>query len=459
MLIYVDKNGDFCMKIKITSVSLIFLTIIIFFNGCTTKIYPLEEIIKLPSLSGEYQELKNSFSNYINCEYEPCFPDNGNYQYSFILHDMNGDNLDDAIVFYYDSDNKDLVKFVYLLRSSEKWSPVSKIEGKGSSVDKVMFVDVNRDGRDEMIVGWSGNMMSKTKSFNCYSFANSNVIQYNSYPYSYLDYFDIDNDGSDEIFSLSSDYLNGENNVGYARIYRFAEKTSTLDVVSEARVDGNVSAFLSVSMNKRSDGNVLYVESLKFDNNTLTDVLYWDDDSQSIISAFFDKSMNSTAISLRPCVVYSFDLNNDGVPDVPSYYKDTICINSETEDKSLSTVLKWLDFDRKSTKTVQYTLYNIAYNYLFKLPSSWVDRLYITDSSGQIDFYFLNSYISKPDKLLFSICTYDSDDSNLKEKYSAYQQLSNKDSVNYAYFITDCGSDYGFDDDFIKNNFILKDFR
>lgn len=446
------------MKIYKCTLSIILVVSVFFLTGCTYRLYSLDDLIKLPSLTTEYYQLKEAFSDYIGCEYEPSIPNNGSYQYSFILHDLTGDSVDDAVVFYYETEKKDITKIAYLINKGESWFPVGIIEGRAFSVDKVMFGDVNFDGVDDMIVGWSASTLSLNKNFICYSFSETGYKQYDAYPYIYLDFLDVDYDGKEELFSLSSEYLNSEILAGFARVYTFNKSRMALDVLSETRIDGNVSSIISVSMDTKSERKYIYIESLKSDNESLTDIICWDDSSRSLLSPFYDSTTNSTTLTMRKCLITSFDINGDNIIDIPTFYKDTFNIDSDSNKLPYSTVIKWFDYVDNDFNTVQYSVYNYKFKYLLNLPSSWVDRLYIIDSDGQLDFYYNDNYGSTPEKILFTVNVYNAENKFLEKDYSAFSEIGTYDNLKYVYFITDFGLEYGFDSEFIKNSFIIKDF-
>ena len=61
------------------------------------------------------------------------------------------DKDEEAIVFYTEKKNPDLVKIYYFEYKSNAFVPVNSYDGLGSSVDEVKLADLNHDGKSEMM--------------------------------------------------------------------------------------------------------------------------------------------------------------------------------------------------------------------------------------------------------------------------------------------------------------------
>lgn len=70
--------------------------------------------------------------------------------------DVDGDGINEAIVVYQeDALNERKLKAALLKQYQAEWRIVWDTIGSGYSLDNVGFADVNKDGRPELLLGWS----------------------------------------------------------------------------------------------------------------------------------------------------------------------------------------------------------------------------------------------------------------------------------------------------------------
>ncbi|WP_240421025.1 FG-GAP repeat domain-containing protein [Paenibacillus periandrae] len=80
----------------------------------------------------------------------------GNKGNGTVFGDMDGDGINEAIVVYEeDVLNEKKLKAALLKQYKEDWRIVWDTLGAGYGLDNVGFADVNKDGRPEVVLGWS----------------------------------------------------------------------------------------------------------------------------------------------------------------------------------------------------------------------------------------------------------------------------------------------------------------
>ena len=436
-------------------------------SGCSFRLSSFDNLLRPPRLSGEYQGLQDTFEKLVDKDYSLSTPENGLYRSAFIVNDFDGDKDEEALVFYTEKSKPDLVNVYYFEFKDNNWVPVNTYDGLGSSVDEVKISDLNQDGKSEIIVGWNLFSSKTNKVFSVYDISSENLRFVSSFPYSYLDIIDVNGDGVDDILTMNVDSSVADHYTSSATAYTFDSKLSSMQILSTVKTDGNISSYSDIKVEKIDDKRLIYVEAFKGDNDMITEVLYWDDESGSLVSPLFDVSTQTTSLTLRHMKLSCRDIDSDGFLEIPvsvdmygSSVVDTSVSNtvraSSKENAAPTKSLyytKWAKFRNDRLRAVQYSIIDEDGGYLLNIPSSWVGRITVLGNNGQWDFYHWNSAEEKLGKLLFSICYYDKNDEQAKKKYSNSKLLASYASTDYVYSITSDGFDFGVTEKILTDNF------
>lgn len=432
--------------------------------GCSFRFSSFDSLLRPPRAVGKYRELQVAFEKVVSKDYILCSPENGEYKSAFLTFDCDSDGDEDAIVFYALKSEPDLARLCYFKYSDEKWVHVSSIDGAGSTVNTVLFSDINLDGNYEIIVGWNLLSGKTNKAFVTYLLSGEKIQSLTPYPYNYICLLDANGDGREDIFTMSVDSSSAELMTGFARVYNFNANTSTLDVLSEARTDGNVSGYNSVSTETVDGVNYIYVEASKGEAGSITELLYWDSrkGENKLVSPLFDTASQTTKSTWRNINISCIDIDGDGFLEIPvsvignNVYDNSSVIEQKDDTYEIMDFIKWVRFRNNRLIDVQYSIVNDKLGYVCKIPSSWVERIIVKNSSGNIEAYRRLSGSGKTGDLLFSICHYDSAEG--KNNYSTYKALGMNGDTSFVYRITDEGKKFGVKDKTFEKDFILKDF-
>lgn len=456
-------------KFRIFTAFILLFAFVFSFSGCSFRLTSIENLIRPPRLSGEYQGLQDAFEKSVKTPVSLKAPENGSYQSAVVTFDADKNGAEEAIIFYTADDKKsDTVTFSMFKFDEKEWCPAGVYEGLGTSVDRVFFFDVDGDGVEEIVIGWNLFTSSTNKIFAVYKIISSGLEYMSSFQYSYIGLLDVNGDGLQNLFTLTVDSSISESPTAYARLYKYDKEQNEIFVWGEAETDGNISAYSSVFSETVDDVNLIYVEAKKGEREAITEVLYWDQESNVLLSPLFDAASRTTKLTWRNNGLQCTDIDSDGFYEIPasvemkassitsaSNFAAKGSANAENNTASLY-FTKWVKFRDNRLKPVQYSVYNKTLGYLLNIPSSWVGRITVVGNEGQWDFYRLDSQHSTIGDLLFSIYSYNKTDSKLKEEYSIYNQLSSNSSNAFVYMITDEGRSFGVTDETIKDGFVLK---
>ena len=444
-------------KLKIFVAVLLSFVLAFSFSGCTTKLQPFEKLLRPPKMTGKYQVLQDTFEEYAGKNYTLVTPEKGEYQSAFVIKDIDGDEADEALVFYTEKDSPEKVKFCYFEYEDEKWIPVSKNDGLGNSIDKVYIADLNNDKNNELVIGWGFFDSKINKTFSVYILQQNELKSISAYPYTYLNIVDLIGNGVSEIFTLYSKSGADEPSTAYARAYSLNAKTNEVDLFSETQIDGNVSAYDLVSVEKLNGLNYIYIDGYKGLDEMITEVVYWDEEKASLVSPLFETETLSTKQTIRHTGMNCTDIDGDKYLEIPVSVdmNGSLVTVSDDNNELLEKPIyftKWVKFRSNKLQSVQYSIVNESDSYIINIPSSWVGRITVKGAQGQWDIYRWDSSSSSYGDLLFSIYAYPKTDTEAQKKFGAYKALKNYNNKSYVYNITEAGYKFGVKDDIIESN-------
>ncbi len=458
-------------RYKITASVLIIITMLFSMCGCSFRFSSFDDLVRPPKLSGKYQGLQDAFEKTVKAGFSLLTPENGEYQSAFVTFDADSDLEEEALVFYTEKEQDDTAKFCYFEYNNNEWLHVTTQDGLGNAIDKVIISDINSDGFCEIVIGWNLFSSKTNKAFAAYSVESNKLTPISSFNYTYLDVIDVNGDGLNDILTLTVDSSVPDHLTASAKFYNYNSQKSLLTVMGQTPLDGNISSYSSVKVETVGDTNLIYIEANKGQNDTITELIYWDDSTNALVSPLFDIVSQSTISTWRNIPVYAYDIDGDKLLEIPTSVEmsgssvtttDALKATATlTSDEIASTPVyftKWVKWTNSRLKPVQYSVVNTSIGYILNIKSSWVGRITVTGLDGQWDFYRWNASDSGMGDLLFSIYSYEKGDVEQKKQFDGYEELAVGTDKTYVYQITQAGKAFGVNENTLKDNFVIYNF-
>lgn len=439
-------------------------------TSCSFRFSSFDNLLRPPKLIGKYQGLQDSFENSVSDQFMLLIPENGEFQSSFVTFDIDSDNNEEAFVFYTIKESPDIAKVSYF-EYSDDWKLVSTFDGLGDTIDKVVIEDINRDGFFEIVIGWNLYSSKTNRAFVAYNLSNNNLVQIMSSPYTYFDMVDVNGDGNKDLLSLTVDSSVPEQIKSVASVYNYNPLTSQFDLLGETYLDGNISSYSSVKSETVNDTVIVYIEANKGQSESITEVIYWNDEKGSLVTPLFDVASQTTFLTWRNISLSAFDVDHDSFLEIPTSVEmpgsvvtvsgmNNNSSNLTSQNKPITQIyfIKWTKFRNNKLKPVQYSVVNNELGYMLNIKSSWVGRITVLGNDGQWDYYRWDAQKAQVGELLFSIYAYNNNDAEERKQYSGYSELRATNSKTFVCQITKQGTAFGVTEELLESNLILTDF-
>lgn len=396
-------------------------------SGCTNLAISVESLLTPPRMSSEqteiYQALINSKGNNIRLKY----PKSGDYLSAFVVQNIDDEPTEEAIVFYQSSNKTDenTLRINFLDYENEQWVSVYDVPATGTEIECVMFEQFSGSNKINIIFGCSG-INQTDKVISIYNYESRIPTEIYRGTYSYVDVFDPDNDGENELFFVT--YNAG---LGYSTANLLAWQDNVFTLLSSCPLNAAASSFSSIKIGKVAENDIaLFLDFVRGDGSYGTEVLFCN--GKNLVNPQVTTNINRRTNSITP-ILSCFDIDNDGIVEIPST-TPLPGYENLTKPEQMYRVTWYNIVDRFTLQKKFTTLFNSKGNYIFKMPTRWDGLVTITISSDgrTIDFVQYDSAMSQ----LLSIAAVPNgtvlDSSSENSGYSLYQ--SNTDT-GFDYYI------------------------
>lgn len=347
----------------------IFLILALMFSlcGCSFKGATDDSLLKPPRLVGDMYDIQQALEQAVTEKYTLKFPTSGDYRSAIFQKDINGDGIYEAVAFYSTvADNAVTMHINFIINKDSEWQSVADFRCVATGVETVDFKDMNGDGTEEILVGWSvyGTV---DKALGVYSFADSKFTQRAMENYTHYLCEDIDNDGNMELFVS---HLDSKNESARAKLIRITE--SGLLELGNCILDNTATSYYKPVVGKLTNGNTaIYFDAVK-GSGLITEVLQIKD---SVMTNALTPISSTPISTYRSSSVEIRDLNGDGVYEIPMPVLITKSPGAESENIYLT---EWYTVGTDKLEHTLSALMNYVDGYYITVPEKWKDQITIT---------------------------------------------------------------------------------
>ena len=337
------------------------LTMAVLLTGCLR--ITADELYSLPEVSPEYLRLQAHINVLLNQGEIFAAPTRGPNRQAVQLVDLNGSGTSEVIAFFAIPGESVLRVYIFELLDGD-YIIADTIEGIGTEIESVRYVDMDGDGTLEIVIGWQMGSALRYMSIYSINGLHSQVLV-SSVEYSEITVYDLSGDGTEDVVIFRMPTLDAG---AVAEVYSLMQDGEIIK--EEARLSYGIESISRVLTGFLIDGSPTVVVDSEgsFDNGSLvTDVLVRTDNGFENVSLQISSGVSDNTVRHR---MASSDINKDGIIKVP--YLRLLIAQSETEYFAID----WFAFRASGQSRLALTTYHNTFDEWFLiLPFDWREKV------------------------------------------------------------------------------------
>jgi hypothetical protein len=363
---YVPKGVVFLLK-KVF-LGLLSAVMVLTLCGCDLFTADMAELLSPPALSGDLRQIAEAISKTVGGKYEFEYPQTGEYHSALVQKDVNGDGKKEAIAFYSTyNDDIETVNINVVRKKGDEWKSYGEQSIVGSGVHRVDFCDLDRDGINEILVGWQIYGTSEMQ-LAVYSFKDNVLSQRMLKRYNHFVTCNLNGNKTDEILVIESDAKKSHNT---ASLYELTDDGFLQ--IGRCELDSKVENVGHPIVEELSSGkNAVYIDSVK-GIGAITEVLLYE--KGKLVNPLYDEQTKETTLTLRSASFKTVDFNNDGILEIPVQLNVPSVSKSEVAEKLYLT--SWCTFNGEILTPQVTSMINVLDRYYYNLPAKWIGKIAI----------------------------------------------------------------------------------
>jgi hypothetical protein len=371
------------------------LLITALFSGCSFRFASsINDLISPISPFGENANIQTAMDTYVKNGYSLKNPSGGSYKTSYNFFDIDNDGVEEAVSFYEPKDNLGTIDMAVLKKVNDNWQVVENIVGNGKDVYSVDFCDVNGDSKSEILVCWdviSNSTNHVLSVYRCYEADGEFKVTSLSESITINNYICVDFDNDDAVELLLFKISSGNSSSAKAELYNL--ESNKFKLLGETKLDSHITSYTNLQVEKAENDVRVYADAVGSDGeSTLTEIIYWSDTYNTIVSPFYSYSTGLTSETSRDTIITSIDVNDDSLIEIPLVIS-----------KKLPSGIKAIDWEIYKNTTLIHTNYSLfAENdgYTVVLPDEYFDNISVSYDEDSKELTVSNK---KTKQFVFSI--------------------------------------------------------
>lgn len=423
---------------------LLMLLTALLLSGCAMR--TVEEMYTPPKRSEEYKELQAAIDTAM---YGLTFssPQLGENQQTVQMADLDGDGIDEFLVFAKGASEKPLQVLIFQQDAEGKVRTMDTIGSNGLAFEQVEYVEFDEHPGCELVVGIRvGDQV--LRSVAVYSFHNGDAELLLLNSYSKFLTCDLDGNSRSELMVFRPGEAETER--GMAVLY--SSRNGQIERSVETELSESPSQIRRILPGKlQGDVPAVYVASSANENEIVTDIFALIDGRLTNIC--FSSEADTSIRTLRNFYVYADDIDDDGVVELPSLITMKPVSLWRNEDQKF--LLRWFSLDPEGWEMDKlFTYHNYVGGWYIQLDSAWASRASVDQNEGTYTFYVWNESYDRATELftlyVFTGATRDEDVS--KDGRFA---LHRSEGVAYGARLADAATEYNLTEEYLTECFCL----
>lgn len=437
------------MKHKCIKLALLLLAVLLL-SGCNIR--TVDKLYLLPERSDAYKNLQSLINQALDGR-EYSAPISGENRQSVQMVDLDGDGVDEFLLFAKGSAEKPLQIFIYTETADKEYTLADTIESTGTAFEQVEYVQMDGEGGYEIVIGCQVSD-SMLRAVSVHTMKQGQMEQLVTANYSKFVCSDLDGNGHSELLVLRPGRSEADN--GVAELYAMTD--GTVERSPEVSMSEPSSDIKRIMVGKLDDGiPAVYVASDVDGSAIITDVYAIVDGAFTNVS--FSNESGTSVQTLRNYYVYADDIDEDGVLELPSLITMQLPDEGNTQEKQY--LIRWyaMTSDGKEVDKL-YSYHNYVAGWYMALSSDLAHRMAVIQHGNSYEFCIWDENYETAEKLLtvYALTGQKREEQALVDNRFV---LYRTESTVYAANLEVASAAYGFSQEDLINSFhlILQDWK
>ncbi len=349
-------------------------------SGCNMR--TIEDLYSPPKRSESYLNLQSEIEKAMEgLEYSA--PLNGEHQQTVQMADLDGDGVDEYLLFAKDTAAERPLRIFIFGMQDEAFHLLDTIECNGAAFDQVAYTKMDNLAGMELIVGRQvSDQVVRTLSV--YRMQSGKMEQLLNAGYSRFLTSDLDTNGKHDLFVLRPG--EGAVSLGVAELYSCVsgQMLKSQEVPMSAAPE-NIRRIISGNLEDQVPA--VFVASEVGDNAIMTDVYAIVSGELKNVSMSADSG--TSVQTMRNYGVYADDIDSDGILELPSPVPGTTGAPEYSQDSQY--ILRWYALHSDgSCKDKLYTYHNLAAGWYLELDAAIATQFSVSQKGNAYDFSVWN---------------------------------------------------------------------
>jgi len=429
------------VKLK-TMLAMLFLMTALLLCGCSTR--TVEQMYALPKRSDEFNEMQSAIDTAM---YGMTYasPQSGENQQTVQMADLNGDGVDEIIVFAKGATEKPLQLLIFTQDENGRVRTLDTIGSNGLAFEQVEYVDFDDQPGCELVVGIRISEQVQ-RSVAVYSFRNGDAELMLLNGYTKFVTCDLDENGLSELMV----FRQGEMETERAMAVLYHTNDGQIERSVELSLSRGSGDIRRIMQGKLQNGKpAVYVASSVDDDAIVTDVLTLR--SGEFANITFSGDVNTSIHTLRNFYVYADDIDEDGIVEIPSTF--TMKPLSQWQNEEEKSFLRWYSLDDKGWEYNKLiTFHNFMGGWYLQLNSDWASRITVEQDNGIYRFYLWDESYQAATSL-FTVYVFTGSNRDEEAVKDGRFALYRSEGIAYAAMLNAAAAEYDITEEYLTESF------
>ncbi len=418
------------------------------FTSCKDYFLPIDKLMRPPELSGGDKKLQEAFENSVS-EYDNIvfkIPISGKYKSSYILFDFDSDGVEEAIILYSvpTMNNTNIVEI--LKYTDNKWTSISRISNGSYDIYEVDFADINGNGYNELLLGWTeitqnndytnvDLSLNLSHTLTIYSYNEEKTDFVGTETYSNLFINDLNSDKAYEILLFNNSFSSNAN-LTSARILSYNKDYSvkydnTTNITGVLEIESITSDRTVINGQNISR---VFVDGAVSDTELITEIIQIDEKSFEVSLPLYYDNLSDNPSTLRNSNIYCLDVENDGYIEIPTLEEFPYSYKYYKDNTTPLELVIWSEHINNTLRVKFKTLVNAKLGHIAFIPEDFIGTVAVTydEDNRNLSFYAVKSDGTISNALfsyrIFTLPEWEENTFN-------YEKIHENDTYVYAFLI------------------------